>query len=111
MLSEVPTKLPLTLKAYVLSKDNLVTLEQWHPVQHIVTEEVSGGEVQQTVLCNEGQGEPLGEGGGGGSGPDGEVPGMLGGVADFVFRGKQWSDRSDLTGQGVADFLMAQYFD
>ena len=93
MLSEVPTTMPLTLKAYVLSKDNLAALDRWHPVQHTVTEEVSGGEVQQTVLCNEGQGEVSGEAGGGGSGPDGEVSNLLGGVADFVFKGKQRYDR------------------
>ena len=83
MLSEVPTKLPLTLKAYVLSKDNLATLEQWHPAHHVVTEGVSGGEVQQTVLCNEGQGEQMA----GGTRPDGGSMGLLGGVADFVFKG------------------------
>lgn len=86
MLSEVPTKLPLTLKAYVLSKDNLNTLEQWHPAHHVVTDSVTGGEVTQTVLCNEGQGEPLV--GGGDPGLDGEPAGLLGGVADFVFRGQ-----------------------
>ena len=86
MLSEVPTKLPLTLKAYVLSKDNLNTLEQWHPAHHVVNEGVTGGEVHQTVLCNEGQGEPTV--GGGIAGLDGEPAGLLGGVADFVFKGE-----------------------
>ena len=90
MLSELPTKLPLTLKAYVLTKDNLNTLEQWHPAHHVVTEAVNGGEVTQTVLCNEGQGE-LGAGGGAGAtGLDGEPAGLLGGVADFVFRGQSF---------------------
>ena len=90
MLSEVPTKLPLTLKAYVLSKDNLNTLEQWHPAQHVVTESVNGGEVTQTVLCNEAQGEPGAGGGAGVTGLDGEPAGLLGGVADFVFRGQSF---------------------
>ncbi len=85
MLSEVPTKLPLTMKAYVLSKDNLNSLEQWHPAHHIVTEGVSGGEVQQTVWCNEGNAG--GQQGGGDGGGEGEARGLLGGVADFVFRG------------------------
>lgn len=90
MLSEVPTTLPLTLKAYVLSKDNLNALEQWHPAHHAVTEAVIGGEVTQTVLCNEGQGEPGAGGGAGASGLDREPAGLLGGVADFVFRGQSF---------------------
>ena len=82
MLSELPTKLPLTLKAYVLNKDEVNGLEQWHPADHVVTESVSGGEVQQTLLCN--QGTP-----GGLRAPDtGEATGLLGGVEDFVFKGE-----------------------
>lgn len=81
MLSEVPTKLPLLLRAYVLSKDNLNSLERWHPEQHIVTEGVTGGEVQQTVLCTEGSTGQAGAG-------EGDAAGLLGGVTDFVFRGE-----------------------
>ncbi|KAL3140210.1 hypothetical protein ABBQ38_004485 [Trebouxia sp. C0009 RCD-2024] len=84
MLSEVPTKLPLTLKAYILSKDSLNSLEQWHPAHHVVNEGVTGGEVHQTVLCNEGGGEQAV--GAGVAGLDGEPAGMLGGVTDFVFK-------------------------
>lgn len=96
MLSEVPTKLPLTLKAYILSKDNLNSLEQWHPAHHVVNEGVTGGEVHQTVLCNEGGGEPAV--GAGVAGLDGEPVGMLGGVTDFVFKGQPpsvatWRDK------------------
>lgn len=86
MLSEVPTKLPLTLKAYILSKDSLNSLEQWHPAHHVVNEGVTGGEVHQTVLCNEGGGEQAV--GAGVAGLDGEPAGMLGGVTDFVFKGQ-----------------------
>ena len=96
MLSEVPTKLPLTLKAYVLSKDNLNTLEQWHPAHHVVTETVNGGEVTQTVLCNAGQGEPVAAGEAGVTGLDGEPAGLLGGVADFVFRGQPFAFAVDI---------------
>lgn len=86
MLSGVPTQLPLTLKAYVLSKENVNSLQQWHPAKHVVTEAVSGGEVHETVLCTEGQGEAAG--GVGVPGLDGEPVGLLGGVADFVFKGQ-----------------------
>ena len=87
MLSEVPTKLPLTLKAYVLSKDSLNSLEQWHPADHIVTEAVAGGEVQQTVACSEGAAAGATPGACGVGPGEGEAAGLLGGVADFVFRG------------------------
>ena len=86
MLCEVPTKLQLTLKAYVLSKDNLNSLEQWHPAHHIVTEAVTGGEVQQTVLCSE---DPaMGDAAGVGTSQAAATE-LLGGVADFVFRGEE----------------------
>ncbi|DBA73804.1 TPA: hypothetical protein ACH3X2_009772 [Trebouxia sp. C0005] len=95
MLCEVPTKLQLTLKAYVLSKDNLSSLEQWHPAHHIVTEAVTGGEVQQTVLCSE---DPaLGDAAGGAAGvgaSQSAAPDMLGGVADFVFRDLKFTTSS-----------------
>ncbi len=92
MLCEVPTKLQLTLKAYVLSKDNLNRLEQWHPAHHIVTEAVTGGEVQQTVLC--GEDPAMGDAAGGAAGvgaSQAAAPDLLGGVADFVFRGEESS--------------------
>ena len=104
MLSEVPTKLPLTLKAYVLSKDNLNALEQWHPAHHVVTEAVTGGEVQQTVLCNEG--EPAGRSGV--TGLDGEPGGLLGGVADFVFRGHLFDLLSKLYRLHIAKAVCVQ---
>ena len=88
MLSEVPTELPLTLKAYVLSKDSLNSLEQWHPAEHIVTEAVSGGEVQQTVACSEGAAAGEAPGARGVGAGHGEAAGLFGGVADFVFRGE-----------------------
>lgn len=75
MLSDVPTQLPLTLKAYVLTKDNLDVLERWHPSQHMVTEGLMGGEVQQTVSCSEAW-----------RGTAEEASGLFG-VADFVFSG------------------------
>ena len=90
MLCEVPTKLQLSLKAYVVSKDNLNSLDQWHPAHHIVTEAVTGGEVQQTVLCSE---DPaMGDAARGAAGvgaSQATAPDLLGGVADFVFRGKK----------------------
>ena len=87
MLSEVPSELLLTLKAYVLGKDSVNSLEQWHPAEHIVTEAVSGGEVQQTVACREGATAGEAPGAGGLGAGQGEAAGLFGGVADFVFRG------------------------
>ncbi|KAL0055738.1 hypothetical protein WJX82_003952 [Trebouxia sp. C0006] len=95
MLCEVPTKLQLTLKAYVLSKDNLNRLEQWHPAHHIVTEAVTGGEVQQTVLC--GEDPAMGDAAGGAAGvgaSQAAAPDLLGGVADFVFRDLKFTTSS-----------------
>lgn len=76
VLAESCIQLQLTLKAYVLSKDHLTSLEQWQPAQHTVTEGVAGGEVQQTISCTEpgfGNGEGSAE--------------LMGGTSDFVFSG------------------------
>ena len=76
VLATSPVQLHLTLKAFVLNKDNLNSLEQWHPAQHVVTEGVEGGEVQQTISCN----QP-------GFGHADDAAELLGGTSDFVFSG------------------------
>lgn len=76
LLAESCIQLQLTLKAYVLSKDHLNSLEQWHPAKHVVTEGIAGGEVRQTISCTE-----TGFGDAEGSAE------LLGGTSDFVFTG------------------------
>ena len=80
VLAEAQVKLQLTLKAYVLSKDHINSLEQWQPTQHVSAESLDGAEVQQVITCT----QP-------GFGNADDPADLLGGTSDFVFSGQSSS--------------------
>lgn len=50
--SEVPTQLHAKLMAYLLTSEQVLRLESWNPHSHVVSETISGGIAEATIVCN-----------------------------------------------------------
>ena len=50
--SEGPTQLHAKLMAYLLTSEQVLRLESWNPHSHVISETISGGSVEATIVCN-----------------------------------------------------------